>query len=60
MSAEHGIESATYMSDGNRYLPLMCCLCGFYAHALTWEEAGRELDEHLVETVSATAEGEEG
>lgn len=52
--SEHGILSAFYASDGERYRPIMECTCGWSngLTALSWEEAGAAFDEHLNPPVS--------
>jgi hypothetical protein len=50
---QHGIQAATYSGGpGEPYFqPIMECCCGFTTERCeNWEEAGRQLDRHLVET----------
>ena len=47
---EHGVESACYSGGPGEpyYQPVMYCLCGFSTERQpSWEDAGREFDEHL-------------
>lgn len=48
---QHGIAAAFYSSDGERYIPVLECLCGFSngRDVFDWEQAGAELDQHLKE-----------
>jgi hypothetical protein len=54
--AAHGCEDAFYSGGpGNPYFkPVMECCCGFRTErCLSWEEAGRQLDAHLVSVSAA-------
>lgn len=50
--AEHGLDDAYYSNlPGPRQACIIRCLCGWYtSFNSSWEDAGRELDEHLKET----------
>lgn len=49
--AEHGIAGAFYSSDGERYLPVMECTCGYSTGRCSdWAGAGESFDDHLKET----------
>lgn len=48
-SSKHGIGGAYYVSNGEQYQPCIECCCGWSTEGESWEEAGRELDEHLEE-----------
>lgn len=46
---EHGVESAHYTNGHTSYQPVFVCVCGYgtaYGNG-SWEDAGREFDEHL-------------
>jgi len=46
---EHGVESAHYTNGHMGYQPVVVCSCGFgtaYVNG-SWEDAGRDFDEHL-------------
>ncbi len=49
---EHGISAACYAGGPGEpyYQPVMECLCGFSTGRCdSWEDAGREFDDHLAE-----------
>ena len=48
---KHGVRSAAYSGGPGTpyYQPQFVCLCGWAVREETWEEAGREFDEHLAE-----------
>ena len=51
---EHGIEDAGYSNlPGPEQMCILYCLCGFNAWGETWESAGAEMDEHLLEASDA-------
>jgi hypothetical protein len=50
-SVHHGVEGAFYNSDGEKYLPVIDCLCGWSTgRQFNWEDAGAEFDRHLKES----------
>ena len=49
---QHGIQDACYYSDGEKYKPVMDCLCGWSTGRCDyWEDAGRLLDIHLYSVI---------
>ena len=61
VKVEHGIEDGVYANGPWGLKPCLSCLCGFGTDPWqcdSWEEAGRELDEHLASLVEyETAKG---
>ncbi|MFC6645484.1 hypothetical protein ACFQBQ_07765 [Granulicella cerasi] len=61
MAVTHGIEHATYYSNGERWVPAMECSCGFstgMGHEC-WATVGEDFDAHLAEVMPKAEGGEQ-
>ena len=58
MEEPHGVATATYVSDGEKYRPFIECLCGWQGGRCgSWAEAGFELDQHIEEALEKEKRG---
>lgn len=53
---QHNV-GAIYSSNGEKYMPVLDCSCGFSTGRCSdWEEAGASLDEHVMEVKLSAAD----
>jgi len=54
-TAEHSIFAFYSNMPGPEMSRVLQCSCGFDARAKTWEDAGREMDEHIDSSLTANS-----